>query len=196
MPFSSFTGRPEMAQWAKENNFKTVLDIGAGSGEYADEFARISYFPERIDAVEAFEPYIPMFDLTEKYDNIFVGDVFDFEDFNYDLIILGDIIEHMRREDAINLWEKISKQARYAFIKMPIGLCTQENIFQHPVTKELMQNEYERHLEPESTMEEILSSFSHIFKFEYFVEDPYNDPDGNPIDMTFGTGVFYAKFGD
>lgn len=196
MPFSSFTGRPEMAQWAKENNFKTVLDIGAGSGEYSDEFARIGYFPERIDAVEAFEPYIPMFDLTEKYDNIFVGDVFDFEDFNYDLVILGDIIEHMRRQDAIMLWEKISKQARYAFIKMPIGLCTQENIFQHPITKELMQNEYERHLEPESTMEEILNSFSHIFKFEYFVEDPYNDPDGNPIDMTFGTGVFYAKFGD
>lgn len=196
MPYSTFTGRPEMAQWAKENNFKTVLDLGAGSGEYSEEFYRIGYHPERMDAVEGYEPYIKMFDLYEKYDNIYIGNVLDFENFDYDLVILGDIVEHLRRYDAKELWDKISKQARYAFIKMPIGYCHQEGIFSPLGSTELIPNEFERHHEPHNNINDILNDFSHIYKWQYFEEDPYLDPNGDPIEMTFGTGVFYAKFGD
>lgn len=196
MPYSFGTGRSEMIKWAIENNLTTILDVGPGAGVYSDDFFNAGFHPEKIDAVEVFEPYIEMFELQEKYDNIYVQDILTFENFNYDLIILGDIIEHLKREDAIDLWNKISKQAKYAFIKMPIGICTQENLFSHPVTQELMVNDYERHLEPENSMEDILSNFSHIFKYGYFEEPPINGPDGNKMKLNFGTGVFYAKFKD
>ena len=42
------------------------------------------------------------------------------DDFDYDLVIFGDVLEHMTEEDAVKLWNKVSKQARAAIIAIPI----------------------------------------------------------------------------
>lgn len=76
-----------------------VLDVGAGQGIYSD-LLRDSV--SRIDAIEVHTPYIDQFNLTAKYDVIYPMDCrdFDFTEQFYDVIIFGDIIEHLTAQDA------------------------------------------------------------------------------------------------
>jgi hypothetical protein len=82
-----------------------------------------------------------------------------FRSFEYDLVILGDILEHMSESDAINLWDKISKQAKYAIISIPIIHYHQDAINGNP---------YEVHVEEDWTVERVLEKFSHIVEHKKF----------------------------
>jgi len=106
MPYSFSYYKQELLEWFKMNvpTHKRILDVGPGVGTYADLLAGQGY---RIDAVEIFPPYIKKYGLTDKYDNVFVGDICKFDIKDYDFIILGDVLEHIPKEDAIKLYEKI-----------------------------------------------------------------------------------------
>lgn len=82
-----------------------VLDVGAGAGVWADT---LQHKVAIIDAVEIFAPYVWRFSLKEKYNKIYHGDFrkIPIPDFYYDYIILGDVLEHFRYEDAMVVWEK------------------------------------------------------------------------------------------
>lgn len=88
----------------------SILDIGAGSGTYYNLLNFYGY--NNIDAVEVFEPYIERFNLRKKYNQVYFGDIteldIDFE--KYDLVILGDVFEHIEKEKADKLIQKIYKQ--------------------------------------------------------------------------------------
>jgi hypothetical protein len=86
-------------------------------------------------------------------------DVRDVTNFEYDLVILGDILEHMSESDAITLWDKISKQAKYAIISIPIIHYHQDAINGNP---------YEVHVEEDWTVEKVLEKFSHIIEHKKF----------------------------
>ena len=79
--------------------------------------------------------------------------------FKYDLVILGDILEHMSESDAVNLWSKISKEAKYALISIPIVHYHQGAINENP---------YEVHVEEDWTVERVLEKFSHIVEHKKF----------------------------
>ena len=79
--------------------------------------------------------------------------------FKYDLVILGDILEHMSESDAVNLWSKISKEAKYAMISIPIVHYHQGAINENP---------YEVHVEEDWTVERVLEKFSHIVEHKKF----------------------------
>ena len=65
-----------------------ILDVGACDGKWR------RLLPEyRMDAVEAFEPHCDH--LRQLYDSVFCTDVAAFDYDRYDLIIFGDVIEHM-----------------------------------------------------------------------------------------------------
>ena len=74
-----------------------VLDIGPGEGVYY-ELLKNNFI---LDCVEIFNPYIQEFNLRQKYRIVYNKDIKDFE-FNeyYDLIILGDVLEHLTVFDA------------------------------------------------------------------------------------------------
>ena len=98
MPRSTAYFKTETIQYIRDN-FSTdiqILDVGAGIGTYSDLLKPLGYL--NIDAVEVFEPYIEMFGLAEKYNRIWVNDVttiqYDFKEW-YDLMILGDMLEHI-----------------------------------------------------------------------------------------------------
>jgi hypothetical protein len=112
-----------------------------------------------VNAVEVWQPYIDQFDLVSRYDKLFAMDVRDMDNFAYDLVILGDILEHMSEEDAVSLWEKISKQAKHAMISIPIIHYHQDAINGNP---------YEVHVEEDWTMERVLEKFSHIIEHKKF----------------------------
>ena len=112
---------------------KSVLDVGCGFGkwgylcrEYLDAFNgrfRPEDWTTRIDGVEFFEPYI--FEHQRAlYSDILIGDIRDLIDGldDYDLIIAGDVIEHMHKDEAEVIVEKLYNKARKLLIvNIPLG---------------------------------------------------------------------------
>lgn len=112
---------------------KSVLDVGCGFGkwgylcrEYLDVFPGRPYkeqWTTRIDAIEFFEPYI-MEHQRFLYSNIMIGDVRDLCGGldEYDVIIAGDVIEHMFKAEAEAVLETLYAKARQMLIvNIPLG---------------------------------------------------------------------------
>lgn len=166
---------PENKPWAQQKIIelapRTVLDVGAGQGTYLNLIKDGLGSNVLVNAVEVWQPYIDQFNLVNRYDRLFAMDVREMKDFTYDLVILGDVLEHMSESDAVTLWEKISKQAKYAMISIPIIHYHQDAINGNP---------YEVHVEEDWSMERVLEKFSHIIEYNKFEV----------------TGTFIAKFGE
>ena len=154
---------PENKPWAQQKiielNPKTVLDVGAGQGTYLNLIREGMGSSVLVNAVEVWQPYIDEFNLINRYDRLFAMDVRDMVDFKYDLVILGDILEHMSESDAVSLWEKISKDAKYAMISIPIIHYHQDAINGNP---------YEVHVEEDWTVERVLEKFDGIVEHKKF----------------------------
>jgi hypothetical protein len=150
---SELGGKKESAEWVIEKGIKTVLDVGPGMGNYADLFKNNGISLELIDGVEIWEPYVERFGLTNKYDNLFVEDIRKWNSFNYDLVIFGDILEHMTKEEAIAVWDKASGAAKYAIISIPTI---------HYPQGEAEGNPYEEHVKDDWSVQEVLDTFPGI----------------------------------
>ena len=59
------------------------------------------------------------FGLKEKYDNVFVSDILDFEFNFYDVIIIGDVLEHLTVEQSKELIDKVYQKCRQLIIIVP-----------------------------------------------------------------------------
>jgi phospholipid N-methyltransferase len=163
-------GKPYAVQRILEISPLTVLDVGAGRGAYATILN--AYLPNTIfDAVEVWTPYIEQFNLKNKYSNIFNVDARNHKNFNYDLVIFGDILEHMPMSDSIDLWNFASKQARFMLISIPIIHMPQDEIDGNP---------YEIHEEEDWSTDLVLKKFKNIVEYKEFKH----------------TGVFIAYFGE
>jgi len=104
-----------------------VLDVGAGEGKWGDAlFDDVDV----IDGVEAWEPYVDKYLLKAKYDNLYVADIKDFKDIgHYDVMILGDVFEHLEYDDAIKFIEYIKeKKIPRIYLTLPISLCVQDGM--------------------------------------------------------------------
>jgi len=118
MPHSWVGFKSRVQDWIKSNvsTDKRILDVGPGAGTYADLLSEYSY---QMDAVEIFAPYIQKFNLREKYDNVYVGDIRTFNISDYDFTILGDVLEHLNKQDAIALIDNIKKQGKECLVAVP-----------------------------------------------------------------------------
>lgn len=80
----------------------TILDVGAGQGKYR---VLLADYPN-VDAIEAWEPYVNDNNLAQLYRYVFNFDVYDYVEssswgnLEYDVVILGDVLEHLTRERA------------------------------------------------------------------------------------------------
>lgn len=149
---------PETKPWIAEQILhikpKTVLDVGAGKGLYLNLlYDVLGKENVHVTAVEVWEDYIKFFMLKMRYNVLIKEDVRKMDDFSYDLVILGDILEHMSKEDAVALWDKVSTQAKYAVIAIPIIHHPQEAINDNP---------YEIHVKEDWSTQEVLDSFHGI----------------------------------
>ncbi len=169
MGYSDPTNKPWTQEKIIELNPKTVLDVGAGQGVYLNLIREGIGAGVVVNAVEVWQPYIDQFNLENRYDKLFAMDVKDMNNFKYDLVILGDVLEHMSEESAVELWNRISQQARNAIISIPIIHYHQDAINGNP---------YEVHVEEDWNTERVLKTFKGIVEHKEF-----------PV-----TGVFIAKF--
>jgi hypothetical protein len=111
MPFSTFYFKQQTKDYILDKYGRAVkiLDIGAGAGSYYDMLSAEGY--HNLDCVEAFENYIIDYKLRDKYKKVILGDVtkLDIDFDQYDLIILGDVLEHIQLEDAKILLSKMKR---------------------------------------------------------------------------------------
>jgi len=111
MPFSTSYFKQQTKEYILDKYGRAVkiLDIGAGAGSYYDMLSAEGY--HNLDCVEAFENYIIDYKLRDKYKKVILGDVtkLDIDFDQYDLIILGDVLEHIQLEDAKILLSKIKR---------------------------------------------------------------------------------------
>lgn len=157
MPISS----PEGKEWIKKLvgklsakcKFSSILDVGAGAGTYSNLLRSILSESEFI-GLEVWEPYISRYDLTKKYDRIIKQDVREYiPDKPFAFTFLGDVLEHMEKEEAVEVYEKLLKESEFVIISIPIIHYPQGNIEGNP---------YERHIKEDWTHQEVLSTFSNL----------------------------------
>ena len=105
--------------WLIDNRrvFKKVLDIGAGVGTYA----LMGRFPDQHwTALEVFEPYVEMFNLRGKYDDVIIADAREYRFKDYNLIIAADMLEHMKKDEAKAIIADMIKHSEQILICVPV----------------------------------------------------------------------------
>jgi len=113
----------------------TILDVGIGFGKWgflAREFLETHHdrvFPNewqlKIDGVEIFKEYVEKLPwVKEVYNHVYVGNIVDLVDEipSYDLIIAGDVIEHIGKRTAVDVLNKLLLKAKKKFLlSIPLG---------------------------------------------------------------------------
>lgn len=113
---------------------KSVLDVGVGFGkwgslcrEYLDIYGKgdiwkTEDWETKIYGVEIFKPYLEEFKhLNFIYDKIWNCNVNDIDNFNFDCILIMDVLEHIEKQKAINLLNNSFNKSKYVIISVPLG---------------------------------------------------------------------------
>ena len=140
--------KSEVAQYLKDRFPKTakVLDVGAGCGTYYEYLK--DYF-EDIEAVEVFKPNIDNFDLVNKYKRVYNQNIVDFKYKFYDIIIFGDILEHLDIEEA-------QKVLDYAFDRCTEVIVAVPYMYPQGIAED---NIYEIHKQDDLTPENMIERY-------------------------------------
>ena len=123
-----------------------ILDVGAGAGTWLPFLH--PYFTN-IDAVEIFKPNIDNYDLENRYVNVYNVDIKDFKYNFYDIIIFGDIIEHLDIKTAQSVLKYAYDRCNEMIVAVPYlapqGI-EEDNIYeihkQDDLTDEIMKERY------------------------------------------------------
>lgn len=138
MPYSDGQGKDVALGWYTAIRPATVVDIGAGAGAYA-RLMRPAH-AGHWTAVEAWEPYAGRFDLVDHYNEIRIADARDLgpDAFAADLVIAGDVLEHMTHDEARQLLARIRAAAGNLIVSVPILHLDQDAVYGNP---------FERHID-------------------------------------------------
>ena len=99
MPHSYHYGKTEAIEFIQKYTTpeSKILDVGPGVGTYADFLKPLGY---HIDGLEIYDGYVDAYNLSEKYKNIYVGNIVDYDVSDYDFVIIGDVLEHLTIEES------------------------------------------------------------------------------------------------
>lgn len=148
MATSYATYKKEITDYLKSKFDKNakILDVGAGEGTYLPFLQ--DYF-ENIEAVEVFKPNIDNFNLEERYKKVYNINIIDFKYDFYDIIIFGDVIEHLEVNDAKKVLKYALNRCKEMIVAVPylsIQGIEENNIYeihkQDDLTDEIMKQRY------------------------------------------------------
>ena len=163
-------GKNEVVEYVKVHfpAGSSCLDVGACDGKWFDLLGDHLV----MDAVEIFQPNIKEHRLLEKYNRCICMDIADYNFPYYDLIIFGDVIEHMTVDKA----QRVLGYARNRCKDMIIGVP-----WLYP-QGELYGNPYEKHLQADLT-EELFNKrypgYEILFSFENYAYFHLPNPPGH-----------------
>lgn len=142
--------KPEIQKWVYENFDENarILDVGAGSATY---YNLLCSKYKNIDAVEVYEQNIIDYDLTNKYNQVTNIDIKDFEYGYYDLIIFGDVIEHLEIKDAKNVLDYAYNHCKNMIVAVPYLLPQEAN-----------ENPYEEHKQGDLTVDNVKERYPNL----------------------------------
>ena len=151
MPYSYKKYKDDIKNWVYSNFDKNakILDVGPGSGTYWDLLNKKF---KNIECVEIFKPYVKRFALDKKYKNVNICDICDFKYENFDLIIFGDIIEHLEVSDAQRVLE-------YAYTRCKNFIVAVPYLYEQG---EYQGNTHEVHKQPDLTPEIVLERYPYL----------------------------------
>ncbi|GGW80992.1 class I SAM-dependent methyltransferase [Streptomyces griseoloalbus] len=140
MPTSDVEGKDWSLERFKRHQPKTVCDVGPGEGTYAKLF-RPAHHGVWWTCIEVFKPYIRRYGLKntakrkDMYDEVHNLDAREAPDhlFHRDLVIFGDVLEHMARGDAIDLLRKAEAAGAWnILVSLPIVPSEQGEVDGNP----------------------------------------------------------------
>lgn len=130
-------GKDVVCEWIR-NNFKPdaqIFDVGCCDGKWK---YLLPEYPN-MDGIDAWEPNC--IHCQRMYRKTFHKNIAEFEYGNYDLIIFGDVIEHMDVPTAQKVLKYASERCKDMIVAVP---------FEYP-QGELYGNPWERHLQADLT---------------------------------------------
>ena len=137
---SADTGKPSILKYILENIEKdsNILDVGFGSGVYGKLLR--AFFYQNIDGLDIYGQNINEMGLDKIYDHIFIENILEFDFEHYDLIILGDVLEHIDLNNAKKLISNFVEKDKCNHIIVSIPFEYEQD--------EAYGNKHERHLQP------------------------------------------------
>ena len=127
MPYSAMVFDQIISALITKMGPTSVLDIGPGAGKYGLIIKALREQGVEIDslaAVEIDESYIEQFKLNDIYDVVQLGDASMLPDVGpdaeWDLVILGDVLEHFRKSRGTDLIEYLYYRTKYIILVVPI----------------------------------------------------------------------------
>lgn len=121
MPGSAVEGKDMVKQFVVQHDLRTALDIGPGEGTYW--YALQGTSMQQMDGIEAWGPYLNTYDLWSKYKHLWIADAYYFNWDKlqpYDLVLLGDVLEHMSEEHGKEVIAKAAEKGAYVVLSLPI----------------------------------------------------------------------------
>ncbi len=168
MAFSSSEGKEFFRDWlnhvAKPLGFRIFLDIGCGAGLYGKIIREVFGRNVFIVGVEIFEDYVERFSLDNIYNAIHCEDirVMAGDLAPVDLIIAGDVLEHLTKEEAIKVVNALRPKCRFLWAALPLKIGRPWSVGYAQPESEYVVNPAEQHRH-DWTGEEIQECFNPLF---------------------------------
>ena len=143
-------GKPEVCSWIRSHypQGATCLDVGACDGLWYDLLGDYLI----MDAIEIWEPNISYHNLKDKYRLVIWGDIAKRAYPHYNLIIFGDVLEHMPVKAAQEVLAYADTHSDDYIVALPF------NYYQGAIYG----NPYERHLQPDLTPEVVAERYPQL----------------------------------
>ena len=143
-------GKTESVKWIKDHFQKgaTCLDVGACDGKWGKLLN--DYLV--MDCAEIYAPNIRKHNLTSIYRNVFCNDIRTMKYDRYDLIIFGDVLEHMSVEDAQKVIAYAAPRCDNFLIAVPYQWTNRSHYG----------NPWEVHIQDDLTPENVLERYKGI----------------------------------
>jgi len=142
----------DRVQALAEDGPVTVLDIGPGVGTYAKLLAGPAV--SRLTGIEIWEPYVTTYRLHDYYDEVILGDARLVDWPSADVVIMGDVAEHMTVPEAQILWDKALTSAQRAiYLSIPIVPYPQGHLEGNP---------HEHHVVDDWDHDQVMAAFAGI----------------------------------
>jgi len=106
------------------NTARSVIDFGAGEGKWGKA---LKGKMQIVDGVEVWGSYILKYNLHNFYDTLYEADMrkFEFEK-RYNIAILGDVLEHVSKDEAIGFLNKLKDNVDVIYLTIPVTVCIQD----------------------------------------------------------------------
>lgn len=159
MPSSSPNGKKWIGQCLGRIKNRTtinrILDVGAGQGTYVQRY-RNTFPGSNWTAIEIWPEYLEKFKLDTIYDQVINQDArtLDLDQVGaVDLVFAGDVLEHMTKDEAVDLVQRLLSHVKALIISIPII---------HMPQGEYMGNPHEAHVKDDWSDQEVKETFGDI----------------------------------